>query len=99
MATMRGVLAGTLGLTLLQAIVSSKEATANASGMITLLSNGLARWFNPYTPLIPELRTPEELAVDPIPSWLRALAIGGGARNTPSSTPTTPKKAPKITNA
>lgn len=56
MSAVRGAVAGVLGLTMLQAIVSNQQATSNAGGLVTFVTNALARWFNPYTPLIPDLR-------------------------------------------
>jgi hypothetical protein len=52
---MRGLIAGVLGLSLLQAVTSSPQATANTTGIISFVSHGLARWLNPTTPLIPNI--------------------------------------------
>lgn len=64
MSGIRGIAVGVLGLTLLESILSSQQATDNTSGIIGFVSGGLARWLNPYTPLIPDLRTAAEQQAD-----------------------------------
>lgn len=54
MSGLGGFVAGALGLTMLQVAVSNAPNTA---AVITVPAKILARWIDPYTPLIPDLRT------------------------------------------
>lgn len=49
-----GFAAGVIGLSLLQVAVTNANHTA---AVIQVPAELLARWINPYTPLIPDLRT------------------------------------------
>lgn len=55
MSAARGMVTGLLGLTLLEALLSTREATGHVTGTIGALSKGLARWLSPTAPLIPDL--------------------------------------------
>jgi len=52
---LRGLVLGVAGLSLAEAVVSRSSSTNNAGAAVTLLSHGLARWLNPFVPLIPDL--------------------------------------------
>lgn len=72
MSATRGVIVGMLGLTLLQALLSTEAATRNTSGALTAVAGGLSRWLDPTVPLIPDRRatsSPE----------LAAYPTGGGS--------------------
>lgn len=53
MAGVRGFVAGVVGLSLLEAFVTSKTAPAGLAGGSKLIAGGLARWLDPTVPLIP----------------------------------------------
>lgn len=53
MAGARGFIAGLLGLTLLEAFVTSKSAPAGLAGITKSLAGGLNRYLDPTVPLIP----------------------------------------------
>ena len=80
MAGVRGVIAGVLGLSLMEAIVSSSAGSANTAGIIGFASRGLARWLNPYTPLIPNLAPNSYSVSTPIPG----LTITGSSATKPA---------------
>lgn len=90
MATMRGIIAGSMGLAMLQAIVSSEKATENTNSLIGFVSRGIARWFNPYTALIPDLRSAQAIADDGPPWWAAILPGGIAIYNSSNTTPSTP---------
>lgn len=58
----RGLIAGVMGLTLAQAMLSTETAaqqqggTSSTDTIIDFVSRGLERWLNPFAPLIPDLR-------------------------------------------
>ena len=56
MSALRGAMVGALGLTLLEATVSSNTAVSNTSGLIKLASDVIVRLVNPTVPLIPDHR-------------------------------------------
>ena len=57
MSALRGFVAGALGLTLLEAAVSTQKAASNASGVVSVLTKGIARIVDPTVPLIPDRRS------------------------------------------
>lgn len=57
MSALRGVVAGVLGLTLLDAVVSSESAANNLGTFATLFGGLVNRLVNPAVPLIPNRRT------------------------------------------
>lgn len=93
MSTVRGLVLGVAGLALAEAVVSSQTASNNAGGAVTLISDGLSRWLNPYTPLIPNLAAsapalPPGTAPINTPGTTGKLTRGGPFQpvNPPSST-------------
>jgi hypothetical protein len=56
-SALRGVAAGALGLTALEAFVSSPSAGSNAGTLFTLATGVVRRLFDPTVPLIPDRRT------------------------------------------
>lgn len=56
MSALRGLLGGVIGLSLLEATVSSAAATNNASAAVTLVTGALRRLIDPAVPLIPDRR-------------------------------------------
>lgn len=56
MSAVRGVIVGALGLTALEAVVSSQTGTENVSTLIGLVSSAFRRLVDPSVPLIPDLR-------------------------------------------
>jgi hypothetical protein len=52
----RGVLAGTLGLSLLQAFLSSPTASSNAGTLFGVVDGVVKRLMDPAVPLVPDLR-------------------------------------------
>lgn len=102
MSVARGVIAGTLGLAMLQAVVSNQAATANVTGFVGFVSRGLGRWIDPSVPLIPDLRSPKQALADanglistlqmfglPVPS----KSIPGTTTNVPATTTAAAKTA------
>jgi hypothetical protein len=94
----RGLIAGVLGLSLLQAITSSAQATANSGAIITFISHGLARYLDPNVPLIPNPAgydsAPAHLPGTPAP-------IFGGlipGATTASTLPSTSNAGPGVRN-
>jgi hypothetical protein len=81
---LRGLVLGVAGLAMAEAVVSNQKATNNAGGAITLISHGLARWLDPYTPLIPDLRAGAAKPAGPGKVW------GGIVPKTPAATGGTP---------
>lgn len=57
MSAVRGMVAGVLGLSLLDAAIGTSQAANNASGVIGLVSKGLARIIDPTVALIPDRRS------------------------------------------
>jgi hypothetical protein len=55
MSALRGLALGTGGLALLEATVSSQAAAGRVGGAFAVVSTVLARWLDPYTPLVPNL--------------------------------------------
>lgn len=55
MSTASGIVTGVIGLTLLQVVVKNADRSI---ALIEVPANLLARWLNPYAPLIPDLREP-----------------------------------------
>ena len=58
MAALRGAVVGFLGLTLLEAAVSSEAAVNNTNTLVGLATKAIRRWMDPTLPLIPDLRGP-----------------------------------------
>lgn len=56
MSALRGLAAGVLSLSLLDALISTDRAANNASGLITVAAGGLRRLIDPTVPLIPDRR-------------------------------------------
>lgn len=54
----RGLIAGTMGLALLEAVVSTPQAAGNAGTALGFLAGALARWVDPTIPLVPQLAQP-----------------------------------------
>ena len=80
MSGIRGLILGVAGLSLMEVIVTSKTATANTNAGVTLVADGLRRWLDPYTPLIPNLA-----------GYHATFTRGGNFVNMPGSTaPTSP---------
>jgi hypothetical protein len=57
MSALRGLVGGVLTLTLLEAAISTDKAANNASGLIKLVTGGLARIIDPAVALIPDRRS------------------------------------------
>lgn len=57
MSTLRGVLAGTIGLSLLELLVSDQGANQNAGALITLTTGAFRRITDISVPLLPDLRS------------------------------------------
>lgn len=57
MSALRGILAGTLGLSLLEAVVSTEAAAKNTGTLFTLAASVANRLIDPTVPLVPDLRT------------------------------------------
>lgn len=57
MSALRGMVAGVLTLSLLEAAISTEKASTNASGLFTLVAGGLARVIDPTVALIPDRRS------------------------------------------
>lgn len=55
MSATRGMVAGFLGLTLLEAAVSSQQAAGRVGGLISLASKFVSRVVDPTVPLVPDL--------------------------------------------
>lgn len=56
MSATRGVVAGVLGLSLFEALVSSQTASKNAGGLFDLAASAINRLVDPSVPLIPDRR-------------------------------------------
>jgi hypothetical protein len=52
----RGLLAGTAGLALLEAVVSNNAAAGRVGGVFTTAAGLLSQWLDPNRPLIPDRR-------------------------------------------
>jgi hypothetical protein len=55
-SALRGLLGGVIGLSLLEATISTAEASNNASAAITLVTGAMRRLIDPAVPLIPDRR-------------------------------------------
>jgi len=62
MSGVRGLVAGVMGLTLMEAMLSTQQATDNVTGLIGFVSHGMNRWLNPYLPLIPWVKRPPTIS-------------------------------------
>lgn len=56
MSALRGVIAGGLALTALEALVTSRGAANNAGALFTLTAGAINRLIDPSVPLIPDRR-------------------------------------------
>lgn len=56
MSALRGVMGGVIGLSLLEALVSSQKSAQNASGLFVLAASAVNRLVDPSVPLIPDRR-------------------------------------------
>jgi hypothetical protein len=54
MSALRGAAAGTLGLTALYALISTRGAAENAGTLFTVLTGAVRRLVDPTVPLIPD---------------------------------------------
>lgn len=61
----RGLVGGVVGLALLEVVVSSQQAAGRVGGLFTMAAGLLSRWLDPYTPLVPDLRTKNGQYVNP----------------------------------
>lgn len=87
MAGARGFVAGLLGLTLLEAFVTSKSAPAGLAGISTSLAGGLNRYLDPTVPLIPVVNGG---AAKPAASGPPQAAVAPAAYTVTPPTPATP---------
>lgn len=55
MSALRGIIAGTVGLALLEVVVSNTQAAGRVGDAFTVISDVLAVWLDPYVPLVPNL--------------------------------------------
>lgn len=88
---MRGFIAGILGLTLLEVLVSSKTATQNLGGFFGGAATVFDHLVNPTVPLIPDLRKSGTTS---------SSAIGSAPQATPQAyipPSRTPTSAPSTT--
>lgn len=56
MSAVRGIVAGSLGLALLQAFTASPTAAGNVGTLFKLTNSVASRLINPTVPLVPDLR-------------------------------------------
>lgn len=73
--SVRGLFAGVLGLTFLQAVLSSDAATSRTSGLISGLTGAFHHFMSPTVALIPDLRKQSRETVAPGPLGTNPLAI------------------------
>lgn len=90
----RGLVGGVVGLALLEVVVSSQQAAGRVGGLFTMAAGLLSRWLDPYTPLVPDLRTKNGQYVNPFgPNGPSGGPIA--APNTPAA-PSRPRKLAAI---
>lgn len=98
MSAVRGLIAGTAGLALLEAIVSNNAAAGRVGGAFELVAKVLSHWLDPNTPLIPDLRggTPSPFGDQPSGTTTSAQIYQAPTRRLPA-TPQAPnaKQAPE----
>lgn len=56
MSALRGIIAGTIGLSFLEAVVSSQSAAKNTGALFDLAASAMNRLVDPSVPLIPDRR-------------------------------------------
>lgn len=86
MSALSGFVGGVLGLSLLEAVVSSSQATGRVGGLFDSASNVLAHLASPDVPAIPDLRTG---AAATTTAYLAPVPSGGGTPTAPTLAPTT----------
>lgn len=56
MSALRGIVAGAIGLSLLELVVSNPAASTNTGAVFELAASAIRRLVDPSVPLIPDLR-------------------------------------------
>jgi hypothetical protein len=88
MSALGGFVSGVIGLSLLEAVVSSSQATDRASGVFTGAASLLRHLASPEVPAIPDLRIPAsqrpQLAPTPPPA-ASSTVRGSGVGATPTN--------------
>lgn len=91
MSATRGFVAGVAGLALLEAIVSSDQAAGRVGGVFDTTAKVLARWLDPYTPLVPNLTGSEVSPFGGSSSGTVTSSIAASPFATPRRLPATPQ--------
>jgi len=85
MSALGGFVSGVIGLSLLEAVVSSSQASDRASGVFTGAASLLRHLVSPEVPAIPDLRIPASARPQLTPTPPPAAAGSGSGSVTPAS--------------